>query len=64
MEIAAEDAFQAYLNGNTIGSGDDWQNVSLFNITLKCGWNNLTVVVEKLDAVSPALIFAVQQNQT
>lgn len=24
IEIAAEDAFQAYLNGNIIGNGDDW----------------------------------------
>jgi hypothetical protein len=45
MEIAAEDAFQAYLNGNMIGSGDDRQNISSFNNTLECGWNNLTVVV-------------------
>ena len=65
LRITADNNFTAFLNGVLVGRGNNWQRVYLFNVALRCGRNNLTVVTFNTNANTPAaLIFGLLQNQS
>jgi len=64
LNITADNLFYAYLNGAYIGTGSNWTISYVFYVNVKCGLNNLTVLVINHDAGSPAaLIYTLVQNQ-
>jgi hypothetical protein len=64
LKITADNAFTAYLNGVKVGNGSSWYQIYNFTVAVKCGLNNITVVVINHDQGSPAaLIYSLIQNQ-
>ncbi len=65
LTITADDKFVAYLNNVVVGTGSSWQQTYSFKLNLKCGINNLTVVVTNIYPNTPAgTVFVIYQNQT
>ena len=64
LQITADNTFTVYLNGVKVGQGDTWTTKYSFELGLKCGQNNLTIVAINRGEGSPAsLIFSITQNQ-
>lgn len=65
LYIAADNIFTAYLNGALVGTFNDWTKLQSYAINLKCGSNNLTVVVQNTESTGPeGVIFAISQDQS
>ena len=65
LRIAVDDIFRVWVNGVYVGTGNDINRVYLYNITLLCGVNNLTIEVDNSFHDTPsAVVFTVIQDQT
>lgn len=65
LTVAADNLYEAFLNGVSVLSGDNWMVPNSKMISLKCGENNLTIVVTNLHPGTPAaLIYSITQDQT
>lgn len=65
LSITADDTFTAYLNGVLVGTGNNWPTIYTFNVSVKCGFNNLTVIaINSVPQTPAALIFSVAQDQS
>lgn len=61
MKIAADNNSTVFFNGDRLLIGYEWTNIYTINLKLKCGQNNLTVIVGSF-ASSAALIFSISQS--
>ena len=58
IEIAADDAFELFLNGDPVGAGDDWKRVRLFDVTSRLRSGKNVIAVRATNAAGDAALLA------
>ena len=65
LSITADNLFAAYLNGDQVGFGTNWQKTYTFKVNLNCGPNYFKVIATNLDEGTPAaVIYSFTQDQS